>query len=37
VLAAACQVPKQEVRLFRKGGVDRIPVQQRLYKVRSTL
>lgn len=32
VLAKACVVPKKEVRAFKKGGVDRMPVQQRLYK-----
>lgn len=32
VLAKACVVPAKEVRAFKKGGADRVPVQQRLYK-----
>lgn len=32
VLKKACTVPRKEVRVFRKGGADRIPVQERLYK-----
>lgn len=32
VLQKACTVPKAEVRVYRKGGGDRGPVQERLYK-----